>query len=192
MLSRRTFAAVIPLLAIWGCDSGGGAEPPSADVGGPFELTDTSGARVDETILNGQWSAVYFGFSYCPDVCPGDLQALKAALDQLGRQGDEIQTVFITVDPERDTPEELAKYLDNPAFPDRIVGLTGSAEDIAEAARVYRVYYQKVGDGPDYTMQHQAVFMLMDPQGRFVRPLPHGLSPEKIATQIGDAMRQYG
>ena len=161
----------------------------TALVGGPFQLVDQDGRPVDEKILNGKWSAVFFGFTYCPDVCPTTMQALGAAKRQLGPKGDKLQVVFITVDPERDTPAQLKTYLSNDVFPKGTIGLTGSPEQVAAAAKAYRVYYKKNGEGDGYLVDHSTAAYLMNPKGRYDRVLPFGISPEEIAHQISEAMR---
>ncbi|ODT61887.1 SCO family protein [Phenylobacterium sp.] len=161
----------------------------TALVGGPFQLVDQDGRPVDEKILNGKWSAVFFGFTYCPDVCPTTMQALGAAKRQLGPKGDKLQVVFITVDPERDTPAQLKTYLSNEVFPQGTIGLTGSPEQVAAAAKAYRVYYKKNGEGEGYLVDHSTAAYLMNPKGRFDRVLPFGIGPEEIARQISEAMR---
>ena len=161
----------------------------TALVGGPFQLVDQDGRPVDEKILNGKWSAVFFGFTYCPDVCPTTMQALGAAKRQLGPKGDKLQVVFITVDPERDTPAQLKTYLSYEVFPQGTIGLTGSPEQVAAAAKAYRVYYKKNGEGEGYLVDHSTAAYLMNPKGRFDRVLPFGIGPEEIARQISEAMR---
>lgn len=158
-------------------------------VGGPFELVDQNGAPADEAILKGKWSAVFFGFTYCPDVCPTTMQAMALAQDRLGPKAKDFQVVFITVDPARDTPAQLKTYLSNEGFPKGIIGLSGSAEQVDAAAKAYRAYYAKNGEGPDYLMDHFSGAYLMDPKGRFDRILPYGISPEELARQISEAMR---
>ena len=160
---------------------------PSA-VGGPFRLVDQSGAPVDQGILRGKWSAVFFGYTYCPDVCPTTLAALGQAVGDLGPDARRFQVVFITVDPERDTPAALKAYLSSATFPRGARGLTGSPAQIAAVAAAYHVYYHKAPEGSSYTMDHSAVVYLMDTQGRFVRPLDVGVAPPQIARQIRAAM----
>ena len=162
--------------------SAAGAEAGNG-VGGPFKLVDQDGRPVDQHILDGKWSAVFFGYTYCPDTCPATLQALGAAARQLGDKTP-FQTVFITVDPERDTPQQMKTYLESQGFPAHAIGLTGTATQIAQAAKVYGVYYAKSGTGADYTMDHSAAVYLMDPKGHFSRPLSHGMTPTLIAQQI--------
>jgi protein SCO1/2 len=161
-----------------------------AAVGGPFKLVDQTGRAVDEGVLKDKWSAVFFGFTYCPDVCPTTLFTLAQAQDRLGPKGRDLQTVFISVDPERDTPKQLAAYLANDAFPKGTLGLTGTPEQAAAAARAYRVYAEKTGAGADYQVNHSTATYLMSPKGRFVCVIPYGLTPEQTAERIGKAMRQ--
>ncbi|WP_426032420.1 SCO family protein [Caulobacter sp. DWP3-1-3b2] len=163
-------------------------QPQPALIGGPFQLVDQDGQPVTEKVLNGQWNAVFFGFTYCPDVCPGTLQALATASDQLGPKAKDLRIVFVSVDPARDTPQQMKAYLSADYLPRNTLGLTGTPEQTAAAAKAYRVYSKKVGDGPDYTVDHTTVIYLVDPKGRFVKPLAYGLSPEEIARQIKDAM----
>jgi protein SCO1/2 len=164
------------------------AAPPQSLVGGPFQLVDQDGKPTTEKALKGQWNAVFFGFTYCPDVCPGTLQALAAASDQLGPKAKDLKIVFISVDPERDTPEQMKAYLSADYLPKNTLGLTGTPAQVAAAAKAYRVYYKKAGEGPGYTMDHSTVVYLVDPKGRFVKPIAYGTPPEEIARQIGDAM----
>lgn len=159
-------------------------------VGGPFELVNQNGQPVDETILKGKWSAVFFGFTYCPDVCPTTMQTLAVVQDQLGPKAKDFQVVFISVDPERDTPEQLATYLSNEVFPKGVIGLTGTPAQVDAAAKAYRLYYKKVGEGEDYLMDHFSGTYLMDPKGEFSRILPYNIPPEELTRQITDAMRE--
>jgi protein SCO1/2 len=168
--------------------AGGPPAPAASDVGGPFKLVDQTGAPADEHILRGKWSAVFFGYTYCPDVCPTTLAALGRTVDALGAQAGRFQVVFVTVDPERDTPKALATYLSSATFPPHVIGLTGTPDQIAQVARAYHVYYQKVPQGSSYTMDHSAIIYLMDPQGRFVAPLDMSVPPAQAAGQIRKAM----
>lgn len=139
-------------------------------VGGPFAMTDQDGRRVTEKDFLGKPMLVSFGFTFCPDVCPGQLLRISEALTKLGPAAKDLQPVFVTIDPARDTPEALKSYLSN--FAPGYVGLTGSAEDVAVMARAYRVYYAKVdnADAPgSYTMDHSALIYLMDAKGRFLK-----------------------
>lgn len=148
-------------------------------VGGPFQLVNEEGQPVDQTILNGKWSLVFFGFTYCPDFCPATLGMLEATKQQLGDKADDLQLVFISVDPERDTPQAMKDYLSS--YPMDVVGLTGSPAQVKAAADAYRAVYQKVGEGEDYTMNHSLTIYLMGPDGKFRAPLGHDIGPANAA-----------
>lgn len=163
---------------------------PTADVvGGPFQLVDQTGRPVDEKVLKGKWSVVFFGYTYCPDVCPGTMQALRAAVDQLGPKGEDLRIVFISVDAGRDTPAVIRDWLAAQDLPAGTLGLTGTPRQVAAAARAYRAVYEIQGDGPDYQVNHSTAAYLMNPRGRFDRVLAYGLTPEQMADQIRRAMR---
>jgi protein SCO1/2 len=164
------------------------AAPPPSLVGGPFQLVDQNGKPTTEATLKGQWNAVFFGFTYCPDVCPGTLQALAAASDQLGPKAKDLKIVFVSVDPDRDKPEVVKDFLSGDTLPKNILGLTGTPQQVAGAVKAYRAYVNKVGDGPNYTVDHSTMIYLMDPKGRFVKVIPYNLPPDEIARQIKDAM----
>ena len=146
-------------------------------LGGPFALTDQDGVVRTEKDYRGKYTLVFFGYTYCPDVCPTTLAVMSAALDKLGAQADKIVPLFITVDPKRDTPEKLKSYL--ASFP-RFVGLTGKDSDIAAVAKEYRVYYREhpPENGGEYTVDHSGVVYLMDPNGAFVANYSLQTSPE--------------
>lgn len=152
-------------------------------VGGPFLLTDHTGARRSDADFRGKLVLVYFGFSFCPDICPTDLQEISRAITLLGRRGEAIQPVFITLDPERDTAEHLAGYVE--LFHPRLVGLTGSPAEIRAAADAYKVFYEKAatGDG-GYTVDHSAYVYLMDHDGRYLGFFPPNTSAERMLTII--------
>jgi cytochrome oxidase Cu insertion factor (SCO1/SenC/PrrC family) len=158
----------------------------AALVGGPFTLTDQHGRRVSDADFRGRFMLVYFGYSFCPDVCPTDLAAMAAAIDQLGPEGEKVQPIFITIDPERDTVARLAEYA--PQFHPRLVALTGTPEEIAKAAALYRVYAEKQGEGPDYLMNHSGIIYLMGPDGRFLTHFANGTGPEEMAEKIREQM----
>jgi cytochrome oxidase Cu insertion factor (SCO1/SenC/PrrC family) len=152
-------------------------------IGGPFTLVDQNGATRRAEDFHGQLMLIYFGYTYCPDVCPTELQTMSDALDQLGEKGATIQPIFITVDPQRDTPTQLKAYAAN--FNPRLLALTGSAAQIAEAARAYKVFYQPVkqADG-DYLMDHSSIVYLMDRNGRYLAHFGGNLTAEKMAVAI--------
>lgn len=159
-----------------------------ARIGGPFELVDQNGRPVDQSMLEGRWSLVFFGFTYCPDYCPTTLQMLEATKQQLGARAKDVQIVFVTIDPERDTPQALKDYLSTEGFPEGVIGLTGTPEQVDAAARAYGAPYQKVGEGEGYTMNHGLTIYLMGPDGKFRSAVAHDLGPERAADVIGRAM----
>lgn len=164
-------------------------EASAGAVGGPFQLVDQNGKVVDESLLKGKWNAVFFGFTWCPDICPGTMQALTATSDELGSKADDLRIVFISVDPARDTPEKVKEWVDAQGAPAGTVGLTGTPEQVAAAAKAYRVVYEKAGEGDAYLVNHSTAIYLMDPKGRFKRVLAYGMTPEQMADQIRTAMR---
>ncbi len=141
---------------------------PSA-IGGPFSLVDQNGRTVTDQDLRGRPFLVFFGFTHCPDVCPTTLFELSEVLGKLGTDAGKVSALFVTVDPERDTPAQMKDYLSS--FDPHLVGLTGDPSAIAAVAKEYRVYVKKVPlDHGDYTMDHTALVYLMDKDGRFVAP----------------------
>jgi protein SCO1/2 len=147
------------------------ALPGAASIGGAFELTDTDGNRFSSASLAGKPYAIFFGFTNCPDICPTTLLEMTNHLKALGANADGLNVLFVSVDPERDTPEHLKLYLS--AFDPRIIGLTGTNDEVAKVAKSYRVFYEKVPskDGTDYTMNHTASVYLMDKTGNLVSTL---------------------
>lgn len=172
----------------WRAALGPKAPQPSA-IGGPFHLLADDGRRVDQHVLDGKWSVVYFGYTFCPDVCPTTLAALGEAIPRLGAKA--VQVIFITVDPARDTAGQLKTYLSNPSFPPGTLGLTGTEAEVRQAAAEYHVYFARRGTGADYTVDHTSILYLMDPEGRFVQPVAVG-PPAAMAAQIDRAMSQGG
>jgi protein SCO1/2 len=158
-------------------------------IGGPFTLTDQNGKRVTEKTYAGKYLLIFFGYTYCPDVCPSELQVMSAALDQLGSDAEKIQPLFITIDPARDNPQVVKEYVSN--FNPRLVGLTGSEQDVADVAAKYRVYYAKApgtNSGTDYLMDHSAIVYLMRPDGTFLKHFTYGTDPKALADAIRKAM----
>ena len=158
-------------------------------VGGPFTLTDHTGKRITDKDFLGRYMLVFFGFTHCPDICPSGLQVMTAALDKAGDKARDVTPVFITLDSQRDTPEKLASYLKS--FHPRLVGLTGSAEDLAAAAKSYRVYFQKVSDekNPEsYTYDHSAMYYLMGKDGAFVAPINHSTDVDELVRALNAAL----
>ena len=176
-------AAVILGLAHRDSPRGAAGTLLASAIGGPFRLVDQNGKMVTDADLKGKWSLVYFGYTHCPDACPTALNDIAVALDELGPKRAAVRPVFITVDPERDTPEVLKSYVT--AFDTPILALTGTAEEIAQAAKSYRVYYAKHPEtGGDYSMDHTSIIYVMDPQGRFTASFTHESSPEEIAERL--------
>jgi protein SCO1/2 len=158
----------------------------AALIGGPFSLVGADGKPVTDRDFRGRYMLIFFGFTHCPDICPAELQVIAQALEQLGDKAKNVVPIFITLDPERDTPEAMGNYLKS--FGPNFVGLTGSPEAIAAAAKAYRVSYAKVEDkesAADYGVDHSALVYLMDPEGRYVTHFSYGLSAEQMAEKLG-------
>jgi protein SCO1/2 len=173
------------LLAAGGYVFLSGSRPAALTVGGPFSLIDGDGRPVTDQTWRGKYMLVYFGYTFCPDVCPTTLSAVADALDILGSKADHIQPLFITVDPKRDTPAVVKQYA--AAFGPRIIGLTGSPEQIAAAAKAYRVYYaeHRTGTGPDdYSMDHSSVLYVMGPDGQFIQPVRADQTGPELAAAL--------
>ncbi|MBX6426797.1 MAG: SCO family protein [Variibacter sp.] len=152
-------------------------------IGGPFSLVDQNGRTITDADLKGHPFLVFFGFTHCPDVCPTTLFEVSEVLRQLGPEGEEARALFVTVDPERDTPAVLKDYLSS--FDPRLIGVTGSREAIEQMLKTYRVYARKVPrENGDYTMDHTAIVYLMDKQGRFVAPFNLKRPPAEAAADL--------
>jgi cytochrome oxidase Cu insertion factor (SCO1/SenC/PrrC family) len=148
-------------------------------IGGPFALIDHTGKPRTDEDFRGKLLLIYFGYSSCPDVCPTDLQQIGLAVDGLGAGAEAVQPLFITLDPERDTSEHLADYV--PLFHPRLIGLTGSAEQIRRVALAYKVYYAKYPpDSPDYVIDHSAFIYLVDKAGKYVGFFPPGTTADRM------------
>jgi protein SCO1 len=155
-----------------------------ASIGGPFHLVDQNGKPFSDADLKGKWHLVFFGYTHCPDVCPTTLNEISLALDKLDKaERDDVGVVFISVDPERDTPAVLKSYVES--FDAPITALSGSAAAVAEAAKDYHVYYAKHprADG-DYDMDHSAVVYVMDPQGRFTATFTPDTTADAVAARL--------
>ena len=162
-----------------------------ANIGGPFSLVDQTGATVTDADFRGKAMLIYFGYTYCPDICPASPQIMAAALDRLEpEERARIQPILITVDPERDTVDQLAQYVQSPAFPDDLVGLTGTEDQIAEVAGAYRVAYRRAGEGDDYLMDHTSIVYLMDSEGEFADVFTHGTDPAAMAARLQDFLEE--
>ncbi len=159
------------------------------DVGGyfasdapEFTLTDHHGRLVTQADFRGKHLLIYFGYTFCPDVCPTSLSTMVEAMGAMGEAADAIVPVMITIDPDRDTVAALADYV--AIFDPRIVGLTGTSEQVAAAARPFKVYYDKSGDGPDYSVDHSANTYLLGPDGRRLATFPHGIQAKELAQAL--------
>jgi protein SCO1/2 len=158
-------------------------------VGGPFTLENADGQTVTDRDFRGKYMLVYFGYTYCPDVCPTTLNAVADALDKLGNKADRLQPLFVTVDPRRDTPAVMKQY--TAAFTPRLEGLTGTPAEIAAAAKEYHVYYaeHRTGPGPnDYSMDHSSILYLMAPDGRFIAPIRADETGAEMAADLNKLM----
>jgi protein SCO1 len=155
----------------------------TAAIGGPFRLIDQDGRPVSDQDMKGKPFLVFFGYDHCPDICPTTLFDMSQVLHSLGPDADRIGAIYITVDPERDTPAAIKDYLSN--FDPHLRGLTGDSSAIAAVARAYRVYYKKVPlEGGDYAMDHSAIIYLMDKDGRFVAPFSLKRKPDVAAADL--------
>lgn len=152
-------------------------------VGGPFRLTDHNGRAITDQDMKGRPFLVFFGFTHCPDICPTTLFDVSEILRSLGKDGDRMRALFVTVDPERDTPEKLKDYLSS--FDPRLVGVTGDEASVKAMEKAYRVYSRKVPlSAGGYTMDHTAIVYLMDKDGRFVAPFNIKRKPDEAAADL--------
>lgn len=162
-----------------------GPVSPVSVIEARFTLLDHHGNTVTEQTYRGKWLLVFFGYTSCPDICPTTLYDTARTLKALGDDAGRLQALFVSVDPERDTVDVLAKYI--PAFGPAITGLTGEPGDVEQAARAFRVYYEKVaspGSPGGYTMDHQSSLYLIRPDGRFETVFPHGMTVERMVKAI--------
>ncbi|OSQ45925.1 MULTISPECIES: SCO family protein [unclassified Thalassospira] len=212
-MNRRTWLIIIAIIVVltfgfgfrlynMGRDTqaGNGGQTSSsgvASIGGPFNLIDQNGKARTEQDFRGEYMLVYFGYTYCPDVCPTELQAMSNAMDILPADvAKKVQPIFISVDPERDTVAAMADYV--PHFHPRLIGLTGSLEQTSAAAKAYRVYYSKAfeegepKDSDTYLVDHSSFIYLMGPNGAYVRHFNYGETPEKIAEGIEKVVETQG
>ncbi len=151
-------------------------------VGGPFRLVDHTGKLRSDADFHGKLVLLYFGFSYCPDLCPTDLASMGALVNELGKAGESVQPLFVTLDPNRDSAERLASYVT--FFHPRLIGLTGDEGAIASAASAYKVYYAKVPTEHSYTVDHSGYIYLLDRAGRYLGFFPPGTPPDRMAEVI--------
>jgi protein SCO1/2 len=188
----RPFSLLAMLLSLLlvGCGTAPAEAPPlqGATMGGSFTLTDQNGRRVSDTDFAGKYRIVYFGFTYCPDVCPVDLQIVGAGLRRF-EQSDpvraaRVQPIFISVDPARDTPEALRDYVAN--FHPRLIGLTGSEQEVADVARAYGVFFSRSTPNEQgaYLVDHTRIIVLYGPAGEPIAIIPHDHGPEGVAAEL--------
>lgn len=184
------FVAAGLLLGLASCNTPA-QEPPllGARIGGPFTLTDQTGQQVKDSDFAGKWRIIYFGYTYCPDICPNDMLKLGQAMKQLDESDPKLSAkvapIFISVDPERDTTDELKKFVSH--FHPRFTGLTGDLKTVTEVAQQYAVYFRKEGEGPNYLIGHTQIAYLMDPEGKPITSLPL----EKDATAIAEEVKRW-
>lgn len=160
-------------------------DPEAETFAADFELTDHNGMVQTDEDFRGRWLLVFFGFTNCPDVCPMGLATIAQVMDDLGAESAAVQPLFITVDPEQDTPSVLANYV--PQFGPGILGLSGSTEQIERTAETFKIYYQKIEEASatdGYTMGHTSSFLLFDPEGEFVRIYEYDQDPDGIVTDL--------
>ncbi|QQN64028.1 SCO family protein [Bradyrhizobium diazoefficiens] len=185
LVIATTFAAslVVGLLVLFWAMGGVSKVAQPAAIGGPFQLTDQNGKAVTDKSLKGKPTLIFFGYTHCPDVCPTSLFEMSEVLRALGKDADKVNAVFISVDPERDTPATMKDYLSS--FDPHLEGLSGDPAETAKVITSYRVYAKKVPtkDG-DYTMDHTALIYLMDRDGRFVSPFNLKRTPEEAAADL--------
>jgi len=183
------FAVLVAIGALYAVTAERDATPASraeafAELGGDFTLTGNTGAPVSLSDFQGKVVLLYFGYTYCPDVCPIHLTLISAALERLGRQSQEFQPLFVSVDPARDTPEAMDNYVSH--FTANLVGLTGSEDEIETVADEYAVARQIVGDPASdyYTVNHSSVIYVIDREGQIIDLLNADVGPEELAEQL--------
>ncbi len=193
---RRPAALLALALAL---SLGGCARPPEAPplqgatMGGPFTLTDQNGRRVSDSSFAGKYRLVYFGFTFCPDVCPTDMQAIGAGLRRFEAsdptRAARVQPIFVSVDPARDTPPVLARFVAN--FHPRFIGLTGSEEEVARTARAYGIFYERAEAQPGggYNVDHSRMAVLYGPEGQPIAIVPHDAGPGGVAAELERRVR---
>ncbi len=206
MKQARTIVAILFLVVaaggFWYAFQAGyfskGADKPGdvtrIKIGGPFELTNQFGETVRASDFHGGYMMIFFGYTFCPDVCPTTLTTISTALDMLGDTASNVTPVFVTVDPERDTPEYLKDYLQH--FHPAIQGLTGTADQIKKIAKAYGVYYAKVqesgADAEDYLMDHTSITFLMGPDGQYKAHFSHDTGADAMAEKLTGILAASG
>ena len=186
--------ALLGLLAWLGSDiapvTKGGETAGEALVGGDFSLTDGTGKTITNNDFKGRYMLVYFGFTHCPDICPTSLLLIENARKQLGEKGNKVVPIFITLDPERDTPETVGQYVAH--FGPDFVGLSGTPEQIKHVADAYKIYYRKVEDKDSamgYVIDHSGFMYLMGPDGKYVTHFPHTIAEQSLTDGLAAAIK---
>ena len=154
-------------------------------IGGPFNLVDHKGVAKTDKDFKGKYMLIYFGYSFCPDICPTDLQKMANAIDMAKPKSEKVQPIFITIDPERDTVEQMKSYVSN--FHEQLVGLTGTEQEVKDTAKAYKIFYNKVSDDPsstEYVMEHSSIVYLMSPKGEYLAHFSYGTGVDKMAKGI--------
>ncbi|MEA3030924.1 MAG: hypothetical protein QOG13_2249 [Sphingomonadales bacterium] len=188
-----TLAALLLALLLGACARPAAAPLEGATMGGPFTLTDQDGRRVSDRNFANKYRIVYFGYTFCPDVCPVDMQVIGAGLLQFEAsdpaRAARVQPIFISVDPARDTPAVLRRFV--AAFHPRLIGLTGTEAEIAGVARAYRIFYERADPGPGggYMVNHTRMAVLYGPDGRPIAVIPHDQGPDGVAAELARWVR---
>ena len=191
ILGKHIFSMTLFIMALVMCQTSV-RSTPVVTVGGPFTLMAPDGATVTDQTYRGKWLLIYFGYTSCPDSCPTALFEIATALKKLGPDAAEVQPIFITIDPQRDTPEVMGEYTQS--FDPRIVGLTGTSHEIDAVTQAYGAYFvrHQTGPGPqDYLMDHSIYIYLMNPEGKFVRAFDTDWSGDRIAAAVREAVVQF-
>ena len=181
MILLAVAAAVLSLTLRGGEPKGSG----TALIGGPFTMLNQKGETVTDQTYIGKYTLVFFGFTFCKDVCPAELQVMTAAFAQMGSDADKITPIFVSVDPDRDLPDVMASYVSN--FDKRLQGLTGSPEQVAIMAKAYHVFYKKVpnpDDPKDYEMDHSSILYMMGPDGKFLKHFTYSTDAKALAEDL--------
>lgn len=183
-------ALAIAALALTQWPTKGPIGSGTALIGGPFTMVNQEGETVTERNFEGHYTIYFFGYTFCPDVCPTELQVLTAALKELGPDGSKITPVFVSIDPERDKPKIIGEYVAN--FDSRLVGLTGTPEQLAAMARAFHVFYKKVPNAKDpqnYDMDHSSILYLMGPDGKFAKHFPYTTDAKALALELKSVLQ---
>lgn len=170
-----------------------GIENENFDIGGDFVLTDVNGVKVDSRNMRDKILLIYFGFTYCPDICPASLSEMTRALEELKNNPDKVQPIFVTIDPNRDSPKQLKEYFGN--FDSRIMALTGTQDEIDSVAKSFRVYYSKAIDGKEntehYLLNHSSFYYLVGKDGKLIKYYAPGTSGVDMGLDIKKYIQEH-